>query len=77
MKTLFKLAIVTQPLAYTILNGTQLVATTDPDTAELVLNVPAEQVLEAGNGNWTVPNLSQAFIESRIPSTLATAEIDD
>ncbi|MEP0917132.1 hypothetical protein NC981_09900 [Leptolyngbya sp. DQ-M1] len=68
---------VTQPLAYKVLNGTQLVAKTNPDTGELNLNVPPTQVLKAGDGNWAVPNLSQAFIESRIPSNLAAIEVDD
>lgn len=68
---------VTQPLAYKVLNGTQLVVKTNPDTGELSLNVPPTQILKAGDGQWTIPNLSQAFIESRIPSNLAAVEIDD
>jgi hypothetical protein len=68
---------VTQPLAYEILNGTQLVAKTKPDTSELALNVPPTELLKAGDANWSIPNLSQAFIESRIPSPLAAGEIDD
>jgi hypothetical protein len=66
-----------QSLAYKIPNGTQLVATTDLDTDELALNVPPAKVFKAGDVNWTIPNLSQEFIESRIPSTLAAGEIDD
>lgn len=68
---------VTQPLAYKILNGTQLVAKTNPDTAALALNVPPTELLKAGDTNWSIPNLSQAFVESRIPSPLAAVEIDD
>jgi hypothetical protein len=68
---------VTQPLAYKILNGTQLIAKTNPDTAELALNVPPTKVLQAGEASWSIPNLSQAFVESRIPSLLAVGEIDD
>lgn len=67
---------VTQPLAYKILNGTQLVAKTNADTGELTLNVPPTKVLQAGDASWSIPNLSQAFIESRIPSDLA-AEVDE
>jgi hypothetical protein len=68
---------ITQPLAYKVLNGTELVAKANPDTGELGLNVPPTQVLKAGEANWTIPNLSQAFIESRIPSALSAGEIDD
>lgn len=67
---------VSQPLVYRVLNGTQLVANTDQDGG-LSLNAPPTQVLKAGDANWTIPNLSQAFIESRIPSTLTAGEIDD
>ena len=68
---------VTQPLAYSIPNGTQLVATTHPDTAEWILNVPPAKVFKAGDVSWAIPNVSQAFVESRIPSTFAAGEIDD
>lgn len=68
---------VTQPLAYKVLDGTRLVAKTNPETGELVLNVPPASVLKAGEKNWSIPNVSQAFIESRIPSTLVAGEIDD
>lgn len=68
---------VTQPLAYKVLNGTQLVAKTNPDTGELSLNVPPTKVLKAGSGDGAIPNLSQAFIESRIPSNLTAIEVDD
>lgn len=68
---------VTQPLAYKILNGTQLIAKANSDTGGLALNVPPTEVLKAGEANWSIPNLSQEFIESRIPSTLVAGEIDD
>ncbi|UBF30568.1 hypothetical protein K9N68_35925 (plasmid) [Kovacikia minuta CCNUW1] len=68
---------VSQPLAYKVLDGTQLVAKTNPDTSEIVLNVPPASVFKAGEANWSIPDVSQAFIDSRIPSTLTVGEIDD
>lgn len=68
---------VTQPVAYKVLDGTRLIAQTNPETGELVLNVPPAKVLKAGAKNWSIPNVSQAFIESRIPSTLTAVEVDD
>lgn len=68
---------VTQPLAYKVLDGTQLVARANSETGELVLNVPPASIFKAGEKNWSIPNVSQAFIESRIPSTLTVGEIDD
>lgn len=68
---------VNQPLAYRVLGGTRLVAKTNSETGELVLNVPPASVFKVGEKNWVIPNISQAFIESRIPSTLAAGEIDD
>jgi hypothetical protein len=68
---------VTEPLAYKVVDGTQLIAKTNPDASELVLNVPPAQLFKTGEANWSIPNVSQAFIDSRIPSTLPPAEIDD
>jgi hypothetical protein len=68
---------VTQPLAYKVLDGTRLVAETNSETGELVLNVSPTSVFKAGEKNWSIPNVSQAFIESRIPSTLTAGEVDD
>lgn len=68
---------VTEPLAYKVLDGTRLIAKTNSETGELVLNVPPSSVFKAGEENWVIPNVSQAFIESRIPSTLIAGEIDD
>jgi len=68
---------VSQPLAYKVLDGTQLIAKTNPDTSEWSLNVPPASVFKAGDANWLIPDVSQAFIESRIPSTLTVGEADD
>lgn len=68
---------VAQPLAYKVLDGTQLVAKVKPNTSEWLLNVPPASVFKAGEANWLIPDVSQAFIESRIPSTLTVGEADD
>ena len=63
------------PAIYRILDGTRLVAKTNPDTSEIVFNVPP--VLDSPSSDRSMPNVSQTFINSRIPSTLAAGEIDD
>jgi hypothetical protein len=68
---------ITQPLAFKIFDGTQLIVQADANTGELSVNVPPAKVFKAGDGNWSIPNVSQAFIDSRIPSTLNAGEIDD
>ena len=62
------------PAVFAILDGTQLVARVNPDTSELVFNVPAVQ--GSGSEKLPVQNVSQAFIDSRIPSNL-TSEVED
>lgn len=68
---------IAQPLAYKVLDGTQLIAKTNPETAEWSLNIPPASVFKAGDANWSIPDVSQTFIESRIPSTLTVGEADD
>ncbi len=63
------------PAVFKILDGTRLVARMNPDTSAIEFNLP---VLKSSQENEaTIPNLSQAFIESRIPSTLTAVEVDD
>lgn len=64
----------TTPSVFKITDGTRLVAKLNPDTGEIAFNVPP--VPDKGNGA-AIPNISQAFIDSRIPSTLLAGEIDD
>jgi hypothetical protein len=63
------------PATYTILDGTRLIARRNPDTSAIEFNVPP--LKSSQENKLTVPNVSQAFIESRIPSTFAAVEIDD
>ncbi|MBD2019113.1 hypothetical protein H6F43_02800 [Leptolyngbya sp. FACHB-36] len=62
------------PAVFKILDGTRLVARINPDTSAIEFNVPA---VKSGAGNEKIANVSQAFIDSRIPSTLTAGEIDD
>ncbi|MBD1848032.1 hypothetical protein H6F89_32640 [Cyanobacteria bacterium FACHB-63] len=65
----------TNPSVFKIVDGTRLIAKLNTDTGEIGFNVPS--VKDAKAGKTTVPNISQAFIDSRIPSTLTVEEIDD
>lgn len=54
--------------ALKIVDGTQLVAKTNPETGVLELSTPPFQVLKAGEGNWFIPNVSQADLDTRLPN---------
>lgn len=64
------------PAIFKILDGTRLVARLNSDTGEIEFNVPATKVTQTAS-EQTIPNVSQAFIDSRIPSTLTAGEVDD
>lgn len=53
------------PALLRLIDGTQLVAKTDPVTGEIVLDVPKAliELLKADQVNWQVPNLAQADID--------------
>ena len=57
-----------EPLAIKIVDGTQLVAKTNPETGAVEFNVAPAKVLKAGDVNWSVPNLSQAEIDAAKPN---------
>ena len=58
----------TGPAALKILDGTQLVIKTNPDTAAIDLNVPTVKVLNSKKANWFIPDISQALINTRVPN---------
>ncbi|GAX43866.1 hypothetical protein NIES4075_48810 [Tolypothrix sp. NIES-4075] len=58
--------------AIKIVDGTQLVAKTNPDTSAVELNIPATQVFKAGDLNWFIPNVSQAIIDTRVANAPST-----
>jgi hypothetical protein len=59
---------------FKILDGTRLVARRNPDSSAIEFNIPA---LKSSQNELTIPNVSQTFIESRIPSTFTAVEVDD
>ncbi len=64
------------PVAIKIVDGTQLVVKTNPDTDAIEFSVPPAKVFKAGDVNWFIPNVSQAVIDTRIPNA-PTAKIKE
>lgn len=58
----------TGPVALKILDGTQLVIKTNPDSGAIELNVPTVKVLNSNKANWFIPDISQAIIDTRVPN---------
>ncbi len=58
------------PVALKVLDGSRLVATTNPDTGELELNLPPAltQLVKAGEVNWSIPVMAQADIDAQVPN---------
>ncbi len=56
-------------VALKIVDGTQLVVTTNPETAAVEFNVPTAKVFKPGEVNWFIPNVSQAYINTQVPNT--------
>lgn len=48
--------------------NTQLVATTNPQTAAVEFNIPTAQFFQPGEINWFVPSVSQAYINTQLPN---------
>ena len=65
---------IAEPLAVKVVDGTQLVIKTNPQTAAIEFSIPPTQVLKANEANWFIPNVSQAVIEARVPNA-PTAKI--
>lgn len=54
------------PIAIKILDGSQLVVKTNPDTSVLEFSIPPTQVFKTGEINWFIPNVSQSAIDTRV-----------
>ncbi len=61
------------PVAIKVLQGTQLVVKSNPDTGAFEFNLPPAKVLKADEINWNIPDVSQAALDLQFP----TAPIDD
>lgn len=57
----------TEPIALKIVEGTQLIATANPQTGIIALNAPA-QVIKAGAASWPIPTLTQADLDTQTPN---------
>ncbi|NJM73807.1 MAG: hypothetical protein HC862_28910 [Scytonema sp. RU_4_4] len=64
----------TGAVAVKIMDGTQLLVKKNSDTSELELNLPNAKVVKPGEKDWFIPNVSQAFVDSRIPNTLTSGD---
>ncbi len=58
----------TEPIAVKFVDGTQSVAITNPATGAIKLNVEPAKVFKAGESDWLIPALSQAEIDTQVPS---------
>jgi hypothetical protein len=59
---------VTGGVAVKIVDGTQFVATANPDTAAVEFNVPTAKFFKPGDANWFVPDVTQAYIDTQVPN---------
>lgn len=57
-----------EPLAIKVVDGTQLVVSTNAATGGIQLNVPPAQVFKAGETTWAIPSFSQADINAQTPN---------
>lgn len=64
----------TGAVAVKITDGTQLLVKKNPETSEWELNLSSAKVINPGEIDWFIPNVSQAFIDSRIPSTFTSGD---
>jgi hypothetical protein len=63
----------TEPVAVKIVSGTQLIASSNPQTGVVQFNVSPAKVFKAGDVNWSIPTMTQADIDANVPN----APIDD
>jgi hypothetical protein len=57
----------TEPLAVKFIDGTQSFVSSNP-TGAIAFNVPPANVFKAGETTWTIPNMTQADINTQAPS---------
>jgi hypothetical protein len=58
----------TEPLALKIVDGTQFIITSNPETGAIEFNIPPAQTFKAGDANWSIPMLTQADIDGQKPN---------
>ncbi len=57
-----------EPLAIKVVDGTQLVAKSNPETGAVEFNITPAKVFKANEVSWSIPNLSQADIDANVPN---------
>ncbi|MBH8574237.1 hypothetical protein I8752_14665 [Nostocaceae cyanobacterium CENA369] len=57
-----------EPLAIKVVDGTQLIAKTNPETGAIEFNVPPAKTIKVGDVSLSIPNLSQAEIDAAAPN---------
>lgn len=57
-----------EPLALKIIPGTQLIATNNPQSGAIELNIRPTKVFKTGETPWILPNLTSANISNQIPN---------
>jgi len=57
-----------EAIAIKIVNGTQLIATADPETGVIAFNLHPAQTFKAGEGTWEVPALTQEELAAQTPN---------
>lgn len=58
----------TEPIAIKVVDGTQLIAKTNPESGSLEVNITPAKVFKTGEGNWSIPALSQTEIDAQVPN---------
>ena len=56
------------PVALKIVDGTQFIVKTNPNTGAVEFNVSPAKTFKTGEASWAIPNLSQAEIDSQVPN---------
>ena len=57
-----------EAIAFKIVDGTHLVAKTNPQTGAIEFNIRPAKVFKAGETDWSIPVLSQADIDAKTPN---------
>jgi hypothetical protein len=58
----------TSAVALKMVDGTQLIAKTNPDTGAIQLSAVPANIFKAGDVNWFIPDVSPEFIAARVPN---------
>lgn len=59
-------AVIQGPAAVKIIDGSQLVVTTNPETTGLEFDAPFSKVVKTKEVNWFIPNISQSIVDKRV-----------